>query len=778
MPSRHHRRRSMVIKLHLEDCLGLPVSDLGSVSRESAPSSTNLVKTVRPSFRRSVVARCWIAAIFRYGNGASIVDQGMGLLVVGVALAAGAAGSLIGLVVGCWVNLLYWASGLGLQNIIWKANPTFRRHFKDLGKHHKLKVTAIFETRISGDKADRSTGRRELKVAILHKRICQPKRDGAEGFMGPPRKPKPWKRRSLATGGDFNTTLDERRSKVDQTEIMGGANFTWKRGSLWKRFDRCLFNEEWAALFPISIVTHIDRVGSDHCPLLFHQPKRNDRTSDRPFRIRGIDKTLRRNYSERLIQLDTELRTQLDEVLAQEESLWIQKSRQQWVTHGDKNTKFFHASTMQCRRTNYINSLKTQDGSWCSDQNQFRTMIVEFCKELFSKPAATHRRYAVRGSFPDNPGNLQDKTTRLITKEEIKQVMLDMAPLKAPGVDGFHAMFYQRNWEMVDDSVCHFVTETSRHYSRNSGQILPRIRTKVMDFGRYLGVPLLHNRVTTATYQHIIQRVRDKLAGWVARSLSLAGRISLAKSVLATISFYTMQSTPLPKSTCNEIEKVIRNFIWDKSEEKQGISLVKWDSVCTPITHGGLGFKSLEDQNDAFLRKVAFNLITRPTQLWAQVLRSKYKWNESVPENITRKNCSRLWNGISVVWGMFVTAATLNIPEVSIEEMVDQGKWKWNMINPMLPQHIIHRLMATMTPKQEQAVDTPEWKWNPDRVFTVRSAYEVRKEHSPGAPEKLWKTIAQLQGLQRIKIFLWLVACGKILMNSERTRRHMDTDNK
>ncbi|GMI70388.1 hypothetical protein HRI_000708100 [Hibiscus trionum] len=54
----------------------------------------------------------------------------------------------------------------------------------------------------------------------------------------------------------------------------------------------------------------------------------------------------------------------------------------------------------------------------------------------------------------------------------------------------------------------------------------------VEDLGTYLGVPLLHKRVTKATYRFLIEKVERRLSGWASRTLSLAGRITLAKAIL------------------------------------------------------------------------------------------------------------------------------------------------------------------------------------------------------------------------------------------------------
>lgn len=49
----------------------------------------------------------------------------------------------------------------------------------------------------------------------------------------------------------------------------------------------------------------------------------------------------------------------------------------------------------------------------------------------------------------------------------------------------------------------------------------------VSNFGTYLGVPLLHERMTKSTMSFVVNRVRHKLQSWDARKLSIAGRVTL-----------------------------------------------------------------------------------------------------------------------------------------------------------------------------------------------------------------------------------------------------------
>jgi hypothetical protein len=89
--------------------------------------------------------------------------------------------------------------------------------------------------------------------------------------------------------------------------------------------------------------------------------------------------------------------------------------------------------------------------------------------------------------------------------------------------------------------------------------------------------------------------MQQKLANSKSQQLTLAGRITLCKPVLAKVPIYTMQSTIVPKSVCVAVEKLSRAFIWGYSEAMERAHLVRWDSVCKPKMEGGLGIKRMHD---------------------------------------------------------------------------------------------------------------------------------------------------------------------------------------
>ncbi|KAL8171224.1 LOW QUALITY PROTEIN: hypothetical protein V2J09_023028 [Rumex salicifolius] len=77
-----------------------------------------------------------------------------------------------------------------------------------------------------------------------------------------------------------------------------------------------------------------------------------------------VQQQLARAPNNAALLLNKKIQEELDLILEQEEMVWFQKSQQHC---GDKNTKFFHMSTVMRRRSNWILTLKVNVDRWCMD---------------------------------------------------------------------------------------------------------------------------------------------------------------------------------------------------------------------------------------------------------------------------------------------------------------------------------------------------------------------------------------------------------------------------
>lgn len=107
-----------------------------------------------------------------------------------------------------------------------------------------------------------------------------------------------------------------------------------------------------------------------------HVRKRLDRC------IKGVHRQLDFHPSSNLLKLERDLQKIYDTVLHQEKLLWFQKSRENWVKFGNRNTKFFHTQAVVRKRRNNISGLNV-DGVWCTDEEVLEREALSFFKQLF-----------------------------------------------------------------------------------------------------------------------------------------------------------------------------------------------------------------------------------------------------------------------------------------------------------------------------------------------------------------------------------------------------------
>lgn len=127
----------------------------------------------------------------------------------------------------------------------------------------------------------------------------------------------------------------------------------------------------------------------------------------------------------------------------QREIFWYQKSRVNWLSYGEKNTKKFHLTTLGRRRRNKISSLKI-DGVWNHDTDIIKGHVQGFFENLFTK---------VGDKDLNNLNDLMCSSLSAIDGEnlckhvdftEVTKAITSMKPSKTPVLDGYQAIFYQK----------------------------------------------------------------------------------------------------------------------------------------------------------------------------------------------------------------------------------------------------------------------------------------------------------------------------------------------
>ena len=126
----------------------------------------------------------------------------------------------------------------------------------------------------------------------------------------------------------------------------------------------------------------------------------------------------------------------------------------------------------------------------------------------------------------------------------------------------------------------------------------------------------------------------------------MAGRLTLTRSILASIPTYAMSTFILPDSVFNSIDKMTRNFIWGGSNNKRGMHLVNRTKITKPKASGGLGIRTASDMNMALIGKLAWRFLTEHEKVWIQVLYKKYLREPG--RNYA--NSSLIWK--SIKWGV------------------------------------------------------------------------------------------------------------------------------
>ncbi|KAA3471229.1 Retrovirus-related Pol polyprotein LINE-1 [Gossypium australe] len=263
--------------------------------------------------------------------------------------------------------------------------------------------------------------------------------------------------------------------------------------------------------------------------------------------------------SNRLAQVELKIQQELEN-----------KANCDWIHIGYHNTKFFHARTLHQRKNSRITAIRNDCGDWIHDSEAIEAEANKFFQNLY-------------GESPDPMGCLppskfpcldHDDISFLgkqVTNEEINVALFDMAYLKGSGSDGFHALFFQKQWNTVGDAVCNWVRSNFNKGTidaelKNTLIVLTPKVDSLEDFTQYLPISLcsiLYNLVMKIIVNRFktifLKIIGPEQAGFIA-GRNITDNVIIAQELIHSMRSFSKRKWMTIKI---DLQKAYNRVPWD-----------------------------------------------------------------------------------------------------------------------------------------------------------------------------------------------------------------------
>ncbi|EOY06960.1 Uncharacterized protein TCM_021522 [Theobroma cacao] len=570
-------------------------------------------------------------------------------------------------------------------------------------------------------------------------------------------------------GGDFNVILkrEERLYGADPHEgsmedfasalldcglLDGGFEgnpFTWTNNRMFQRLDRMVFNHQWINKFPITRIQHLNRDGSDHCPLLLSCSNSSEKA---PSSFRFLHAwTLHHNFN-----------MSVEEPNLQEVKEVVFGMDPESAAGPDGFSSHFYQQCWDIIAYDLFDAVK--DFFQGADIPQGVTSTTGL-NALYDQYPSLH--YSSGCSMPISHLAFADDVIIFAngSKSALQRIL------------AFLQEYEELSGQRINPQKSCVVTHTNMASSRR------QIILQATGFSHrplpitYLGAPLFKGHKKVILFNDLVAKIEERITGWENKILSPGGRITLLRSTLSSLPIYLLQVLKPPIIVLERINRLFNNFLWGGSASSKRIHWASWGKIALPIAEGGLDIRNLEDVFKAFSMKLWWRFRTT-NSLWMQFMRAKYcggqlpthvqpklhdsqTWKRMVTiSSITEQNIRwRVGHGKLFFWHdcwmgeepLVIRNQEFASSMAQVSDFFLNNSWDIEKLKSVLQQEVVEEIAKI--PINASSNDRAYWTPTPNGDFSTKSAWQLSRERKVVNPtyNYIWHKSVPLT----TSFFLW-----------------------
>lgn len=136
---------------------------------------------------------------------------------------------------------------------------------------------------------------------------------------------------------------------------------------------------------------------------------------------------------------------EVKELQKQEKMYWGTWAKTNWLKWGDRNSKYFHTSTIRRREINTIHRKKDSHDNWLYDPDEIKQAFKCHFNDLFNSLEGEIDDRALQHISPLVTPQDIVALLKEIHENEVKAAVFSIGAHKAPGPDGLNGVFYQKS---------------------------------------------------------------------------------------------------------------------------------------------------------------------------------------------------------------------------------------------------------------------------------------------------------------------------------------------